>query len=228
MPHVYILSEDDFDDQVYTYILEMLISGRVEVVQVRLRRGGGIGEVRKKLRLLLALIRQVGVQPDMYFVVAMDNDRALEHPSHEPRPHSEDAPCRHCALIEAVYAGMPDGWPIPGAIAVPVQMIETWLLLMHDRARYPEESVVPPFGRSDQPIARRLLGANPPPQLKDLVDAERGRATRTEFSLNCVLRLDPEDLGDRSPSFRRFRDQVSEWQAIRRGAGWTSSPGSQG
>ncbi|MGH7440167.1 MAG: hypothetical protein ACRENE_31125, partial [Polyangiaceae bacterium] len=182
-----------------------------DVIRLRLRRGGGVSEVRKKLRLLLAHIRYTGVQPDTYFVVGMDNDRALEHPSHQPLPHSDETPCRHCALMNALHSGMPDGWPIPGAIAVPVQMIESWLLLMHDRAPYPAESALPPFARKDQPAARQLLGPSPAPQLKDLVDLARGEQTPLEFALGCVLTLDAKALAARSPSFERFCDQILAW-----------------
>ena len=213
MPHVYILSEDDFDDQVYAYLVEMLLSVRVDVVPMRLRRGGGIGEVRNKLRLLLGHIQHVGVQESTFFIVAMDNDRALEHPAHQPRPHGDGTPCRHCGLIAAIHTGMPDGWPIPGAVAVPVQMIEAWLLLMHDRGLYPEESRLPPFARRDQASAWRLMGPDPPPQLKDLVDAERGVATVLDFALQCVLAINPEDLAARSPSFGSFLEQLSGWRA---------------
>ena len=66
MTHVYVLSEDDFDDQVYVYLLETLLSVHVELIPLRLRRGGGIGEVRKKLPLLLSEIRRTGnnLRPD--------------------------------------------------------------------------------------------------------------------------------------------------------------------
>ena len=134
MAQVYILSEDDFDDQVYVYVLETLLKARVDLIPFRLRRGGGIGEVRRKLPLLLAAIRRAGPVDDTYFVVSIDNDRAPEHSTHEPhapRAHG----CRRCELDDAIHVAMPDGWPIPGAVAVPVQMIEAWLLLMYEPAR---------------------------------------------------------------------------------------------
>jgi hypothetical protein len=218
MPFVYLPSEDDSDDQVYVYILESLISARADIAQMRLRRGGGIGEVRKKLPLLLAAIRRGGQPDDTCFVVAIDNDRALEHPSHGPQPYSREEPCRHCGLTNAIHAALPDGWPIPGAVAVPVQMVEAWLLLMHDGTKYPAESELPACGRRDQASARRLYGPDPPPQLKDLVEAEwraSGAASREEFALSCILKLVPDDLAARSPSFRRFRDDVARWPAHR-------------
>jgi hypothetical protein len=213
--HVYILSEDDFDDEVYVYVLEALLGAHVAPVPVRLRRRGGIGEVRKKLRLLLDMIRHTGPVDDTYFVVAIDNDRAPEHSKHEPAaPRARG--CRHCDLDDAVHAATPDGWPIPGAIAVPVQMIEAWLLLMYDPARYEREATLPQCGWRDQDVARRVYGADPPPQLKDLTEKERREAdiaTKSDFAAECVLRLDATDLAQRSPSFAHFQRQVSRWPA---------------
>jgi hypothetical protein len=216
MPFVYLLSEDDSDDQIYVYILEWLLAARVDVDQMRLRRGGGIGEVRRKLPLLLATIRRGGQPDETRFVVAIDNDRAIEHPAHAPQPHSRPEPCRHCGLMNSIHAAMPDGFPIHHAIAVPVQMIESWLLLMHDAAKYPTEAELPVCKRRDQAAARQLLGADPPMQLKDLVEAEwraSGAASRMDFALACVLKLDADDVARRSPSFHRFRDDVARWPA---------------
>jgi hypothetical protein len=97
---------------------------------------------------------------------------------------------------------------------VPVQMIESWLLLLHDASRYPREIDLPACGRSDQETSKRLYGSQPSPQLKDLVDNERraaGVATKDEFALTCVMKLVPEDLAARSPGFDQFRVQVAEW-----------------
>jgi hypothetical protein len=215
MALVYILSEDDFDDQVYVYVLEALLGARVDPIPVRLRRGGGIGEVRKKLPLLLGMIRRTGPVDDTYFVVAIDNDRHPQHSAHVPtEPHARG--CRHCDLMDAVHAATPDGWPIPGAIAVPVQMIEAWLLLMYDPKRYEREATLPQCGWQHQPIAQRVYGAAPPPQLKDLAEKEQREAdiaTKADFALTCVLRLDPADLAQRAPSFAHFQLQVSRWPA---------------
>jgi hypothetical protein len=220
MLRVYFLSEDDFDDQVYLYVLEMLLSRRVEALPIRLRRGGGIGEVRKKLPLLLSDIRRTGQVDGTYFLIGIDNDRALEHPTHQPGAHSGTETCRHCRVMTTIHEGMPDGWPIPGALALPVQMIESWLLLMCDARRYPRESALPPCARRDQSAARRLFGAKPPDQLKDLVDAEQrssGAPTKADFALTCIVGLDVNDLAARSPSFDRFRGDVAAWKAAATG-----------
>jgi hypothetical protein len=210
----YLLSEDDFDDAVYVYILEVLLARRVDLNPMRLRRGGGLGEVRKKLPLLLSHVRRSGLVDDTCFVIAIDNDRAREHPAHQALAHTRDEPCRHCAMEQAIHEQMPDGWPIPGACAVPVQMIESWLLLLHDPVRYPREADLPVCAWSTQETARRLYGPRPPPQLKDLVEAALhagGTPAKVDFALACALRLDPEDLATRSPSFDRFRSQVARW-----------------
>jgi hypothetical protein len=211
MATVYLLSEDDFDEQVYVYVLEALLASGVEPVPLRLRRGGGLGEVRKKLPLLLQIIRHTGPQEGMRFVVGIDNDRAVEHPTHEAKQHSRAESCRHCALTDAVHGEMPDGWPIPGAIAVPVQMIEAWLLLMYAPEKYRDEASLPTCAWRDRAAARTVYGGSPPPQLKDLFDAERGASTKANFALECVMKLDATDLAARSPSFARFRDAVAAW-----------------
>jgi hypothetical protein len=95
-----------------------------------------------------------------------------------------------------------------------VQMLESWLLLMHDRDMYPDEATLPVCGRSAQPAARQIYGQNPSPQLKDLVDAhvrETHAASKGEFALTCILALDADDLAARAPSFGRFRADVSKW-----------------
>jgi hypothetical protein len=215
MAQVYVLSEDDFDDQVYVYVLEVLLQTRVDVLPLRLRRGGGIGEVRKKLPLLVSAIRRTGPVDDTYFVVAIDNDRVPQHAAHVQHvPHESE--CRHCRIMDAIHEGMPDGWPVPGAVAVPVEMIEAWLLLMYDPVRYARESDLPACAGRDQEVARQRYGADPPPQLKDLFEKEKQdarSATKADFALACVLRLDPAALAERAPSFAHFRQQVSGWGA---------------
>lgn len=214
MAHVYLLSEDDFDDQVYVWLLEAILGVRVDPLTMRLRRGGGVGEVRKKLPLLTSIIRRTGPVDDAYFLVALDNDRAFEHPTHAPTPHGSGERCRTCALTDAIHDAMPDGWPIAGAVAVPVQMLESWLLLLHDAGAFAHESALPSCALRDQALARRLCGPNPPPQLKDLLETARlarGAATRLDLAFECILGMSAADLARRSPSFARFWTEVARW-----------------
>jgi hypothetical protein len=207
---LYFLTEDDWDDQVLLFLLEMMTGRRLDVVRTRLRRGGGIGEVRKKLALMFAAIRRLGAQDGLVFTVAVDNDRAVPHAAHGA---NRDLACRHCGVDEEIHRLLPDGRSIPGAIAVPVEMLEAWILLMHDPTTYAREYDLPRCARRYQPIAIRTYGAMPPPQLKDLLESECVRIgrTRTELAEAAVLRLDAEDLAARSPSFALFRRQVIAW-----------------
>ena len=207
---LYLLTEDDWDDQVLLFLLEMMTGRRLDVVRTRLRRGGGIGEVRKKLSLLFAAIRRLGTQDGLLFTVAVDNDRAVPHAAHGA---NRDLKCRHCGVDDEIHRLLPDGRNIPGAIAVPVEMLEAWILLLHDPAAYARESDLPRCAWAYQPIAIRTYGATPPPQLKDLLQSECARIgkTRTELALAAVLRLDADDLAVRSPSFALFRQQVATW-----------------
>jgi hypothetical protein len=213
--YLFLLTEDDSDDQIIVFLLEMMTARRFEVTTTKMRRGGGVGEVRRKLPLVLAAIRRMGIVEGAAFTVVLDNDRALQHPGHLVEPHhGPDVRCRHCELRDALDRCLPDGWPIPGAIAIPVQMIEAWLLLLHDKTKYPLESGLPLCARRDQPIAVRHYGAAPPPQLKDLVDLERAATAknRHDFALGCALALDMQDLAARSPSFALFAKQVLAWR----------------
>ncbi len=212
MLNLYVLSEDAFDDQVYVYLVEWLRGGeQVKLVPFQLRRGGGVGQVRKSLPLLASHIRQTGRTQDTAFLIAIDNDRAPEHPAHAVQSHSSGTQCRECGLASALSIGLPSGLPIPGAIAVPVEMIESWLLLIHDRRRFPTEIALPRFARSDQAAAQALLGAKPPPQLKDLIDEACAGQPKSEFALSCILKLDAKALGQCAPSFERFRLAVCAW-----------------
>jgi hypothetical protein len=215
--YAYLLTEADWDDQILLFLLEVLTGRQMKEVRTRFRKGG-IGEAKRLLAPMLATIRRSGVQDHAVFVVAMDNDRAREHrapdqPDHVTGPHPESKPCRFCALSERVAELLPDGHPIPGAIAVPVQMIEAWLLMIHDANKYPDEAALPSCARRDKPAAQRHYGNDPPMQLKDLWDDEcrNAKMTAADLAADCISRLDHTSLAARSPSFRLFRNQVMAW-----------------
>ncbi len=216
MPFVYLLSEDDSDDQIYVYILEMLIG--VYVTQgfaaSAARRWCG-GRAPGCCHFSSLTSDEADNRTTLGFSWFWTTTAPLSTPSHEAQPHSRDEACRHCGLTAALHAAMPDGWPIPGArggsraddrdVAAPDA---------RPRRSMSADPALPVCRSSDMASARALYGPNPPPQLKDLVEIERraSRATsKEEFALACVLKLDPNDLAQRSPSFRRFRDDVSKW-----------------
>lgn len=221
MNYLYLLTEDDNDDLFFEGCLEKLtgLSFQLHDARGRLRKGSGIKETRRMLRLILQDLRRSGRQENAYLVVTIDNDRAVTHPHHTTRYDLATAEkpklCRVCELqqeIEAAWGTDREQWPVKAAIAVPVEMLESWLLLIC--GHLPES--LPIFARKAQPTAVRYYTTHQPPdQLKDLCQMEMMQAgihTKAEFYLACVMnRLDPETLAAQSPSFAAFKGQVEQW-----------------
>ena len=227
MSFLYVISEDDSDDLFYELCVERITGKQFAVDSRRLRRGGGIAAARRMLALILKQIKYIGPVDDTYFVVSLDNDRCRVHPEHQspldpnkisrlPK-HERDKPCRFCELRHLVIEtlGPEESWSIKGAIGVPVQMLESWLLLISNPDAYSEESQLPLFSRRTKPLAREYYRPRQPPaQLKDLREVEKARLgieATEEYCLYCVEQLDPDDLSARSSSFSLFRAQVLAW-----------------
>ena len=223
---LYLLSEDDNDDFFYKACLEKIHDCEYEIIPTRLRRGGGIGEVRKALPLFLNTINNMGFVESTFFLIAVDNDRRPLHPIHArddfdrlPPKEQRDS-CRYCEIegrIQEKLGLAREQWPICGAIAVPVEMLESWLLLICNPNKYKLEAELPIFSEKTKEQAKTYYGTpkNVPPQLKELVDAERkdlGHSKR-EFYEHCAHRLVPESLATVSPSFSHFLDQVQSWHS---------------
>ena len=221
MAYLYLLSESDNDDAFYTTCVEQLTGKTLEVISTRLRRGGGLPELRSKLPILLRQIKHTGYVEDTFFVVALDNDRSPVHPLHEQRPglsmKDRQKVCRYCEIREMIHdiLGDQDEWPIPGAIAVPVEMLESWLLLICNGEKYQGEDALPLFAKKDQKGARDFYTPhNPPDQLKDLCEFERHQLdieSTIAFVAYCARQVDPDDLATRAPSFALFKQQVDTW-----------------
>lgn len=221
MAFLWLLSESDNDDAFYKACVEQLTGKTLELVSRRLRRGGGIAKWRRFSRLMLQQIQYSGYVEETFFLIALDNDRSPVHPTHERRPglsnREQQKTCRFCEIDDVIQRilGKRHEWKIPGAIAVPVEMLESWLLLICDGEKYQREASLPPFARKDQPLARDFYAPrNPPDQLKDLClleKQERGIDTALEFVAYCAGRLDPDDLAACAPSFALFKRQVDSW-----------------
>ena len=221
MNYLYLITEDDNDDLFFEGCLEKLtgLTFQVDSTRRRLRKGGGIKEARRMLRLVLQEIRRFGVQENIYLVVAIDNDRAPEHPLHQQikglNVTEQRMTCRFCELLQIIEDDLgkaPSQWPIRGAIAVPVQMLESWLLLScgHD----PDS--LPIFARKVQPIAEQYYAPRQPTdQLKDLCKLEfqqGANLSMAEFCMTCAYHLDADRLAQLSPSFANFKTQIESWQ----------------
>ncbi len=221
MAYLYLLSESDNDDAFFKACVERLTGKTVELVSRRLRRGGGLSELRSKSRILLGQIKHTGYVEETFFLIALDNDRNPVHTTHERRSglsrKEKQKTCRFCEIDEVIqsFLGERHEWSIQGAIAVPVEMLESWLLLICDGEKHRDEASLPPFARQDQKLARDFYASKrPPDQLKDLCDFEKQERcidATLEFVAYCAGRLDPDDLAARAASFALFKRQVDSW-----------------
>lgn len=222
--YVYILSEDDNDDLFYQGCLNKITGKTYHLIQRKPRRGGGIPNVRNQLPILLNEIQYSGHVASTWFIIALDNDRSPIHPDHaKPADWSklskedQKKPCRYCELEKVVVEKLGSdrsSWPIRGAIAVPVQMLETWLLLIANPDHYGHEDKLPIFAGKTSASAKTYYQSNPPEQLKDLKTRERERLSipsNSDFCKYCADQLDPLQLSQISPSFQRFMDEVLSW-----------------
>jgi len=130
MNFLYILSEDDNDDAFYKKCIEKISGKSFELIPMRIRKGGGISQVRKHMPRLFRDIKYSGSVENTYFVIALDNDRSPVHPDHEKLPgfqkmskKEQKKTCRFCEIEREAFEILGDDWkkwPIPGAIAIPV------------------------------------------------------------------------------------------------------------
>lgn len=226
MSYLYLLAEDDTDELFFQGCLSRITGNPYEVIFNKLRKGGGLSEVRRKLPLLLQSIKNTGPVEDTFFLVVVDNDRSPIHPEHVLRSDFSKLPkkdkektCRYCEIEKVIASELGNtSWPIRGAISIPVEMMETWQLLICDPKKYQHEqsSIMPIFSKRRQSSAKHYYASsNVPAQLKDLV-AEIGKSdinieSSQQFCEYCVEKLDVDDLKSRSPSFTQFANQVQNW-----------------
>lgn len=220
MAFLHLLTEDDSDDLFYEACAERVTGRGFHSECTKVKRGAGIGAVRVAIKYMLRGILRTGPVPDTFFIVALDNDRAPQHPDGARPPGNLSAADqrkrnRHDELHAAVAAVLGDDrsqWPIPGALAIPVEMLESWVLLMCDSQR---PQPLPYFPSAEKAAAQQYHGtANLPPQLKDLSHSEataRGKASRHELALDIALAHDHAAVAAVSRSYAHFREQLLTW-----------------
>jgi len=225
MNYLYILSEDENDDVFYKGCVEKITGMHFELIPRRIRKGGGISYVRKHIPLLLRDIKFSGYVENTFFLISLDNDRSPTHPDHEIQkffhklPKKEQAKtCRYCEienLAKQILGFKRNSWPISGAIAVPVQMIESWFLLICDSKKYENEKSLPIFAKQKSELAKRFYAPKKPSkQLKDLCADERKKLQmnlKKDFCQYCADNLIPGKLQITSDSFGLFNSQVADW-----------------
>src|SRR5262245_19265039 len=137
---VAIASENaDYDGEVYRVLLEMVLGMRIERWETKIRFDGwkAVGKYAS------AFLRIADTEGIRHVLFAVDNDgTARRRPEHGPLctnttpPARQEDGCRVCWLADQI----PSFWSETGhkcCIVVPVQMLETWLLLLRGDLLHP-------------------------------------------------------------------------------------------
>ena len=218
---LYVLCEGERDG----FLLERLAErATVRTFQTprdepHLRQNASWKQVMAGARIQLNRFKNMGgVRQDIGIIIAVDNDRAPGHPGAtlpppRPLPNRDRAKSsRYEALQTMVRDALGprrEDWPVEVALAVPVEMIESWVLHLHDPSR-PEP--LPLFAEADQPGARAYHGGQAPPQLKDLCRAEAlaaGHSLADHFWAAAECDLDA--ASEASPSLAMYLAELRTW-----------------
>jgi hypothetical protein len=219
MAYLYILSEGERDELLYDLLAERVTGRKFDrPEEFRLRHGANLKTALAGGRLLLNRFRHWREPQEVALILAIDNDRAPGHPgaSAHPRPlvgHDLKKAARYPAVVNMVEDALGrdrSQWPVDVAIAMPVEMIESWVLHLHD----PQRAALPIFAEAAQASAKRYHGnQHSPPQLKDLCKQEaaaKGLRLEEFFWHAGEQPLDPVIAV--SPSFRMFVDEIRQWR----------------
>lgn len=216
--YLYILCEGETDEMFYERLTERVTGWSFEKpADFRLRRGSNLKSALAFSRMLLNRVRHWTDQQDVCVVIAVDNDRAPGHlgAATPPRPFpafDQKKEARYPALEKMVEEKLGTDrakWPVQVALASPVEMMESWVLVLLNPVR--EE--LPFFSRAADKIAQAYYGKKVPPQLKDLTDAEaKARGLRVdELVLEVADQGDLMALAARESSFTLFFAELKTW-----------------
>jgi hypothetical protein len=219
MASLFIVAESERDQDFYELLAEKA-TGRAfdRADHARLPQGSNWKTALAAARLLLKKFGRLSSAQEIAIIVAVDNDRAPGHPGATPpaRPlvgvDRKKTP-RYPALMQMFADALGpsrENWPVDVALAMPVEMIESWVLLLCDPAR----PSLPIFAESSQPLARAYHGDAPPPQLKDLCKREAAAAGKSleqyfwfaaEQNLNAAAAV--------SKSLKMFLEELRSWRS---------------
>ena len=226
MSLLYLVTESDRDALFYEKCAARL-TGRIFswAKPMRNRKGDGSSAVQTQIKYALRQARGAAAgAEEVCFIAAIDNDRTphLENAatlqrarlSHSEQTRPARLPWMH-AVVHEVLGHDSAAWPLRVAIAVPVEMVESWIVEALG-AELPG-GPAPHFSRQDQQRARNYYApADAPPQWKDLERSARAaceRETDEDFYEHAatVIAQDAEALAARAESFRLFREQLAAW-----------------
>ena len=225
MSILYLVSESDNDAVFYALCAEKLTGNAYEPVPLKNRKGDGVAAVKSQLRYALRGARAAarGSEP-VAFIAAIDNDRAPHGENNSLPPGGtgldrakliekerarENRLAWMTAIVEGVLGQNRTAWPMAVALAVPVEMIESWIV--RARREQPPQPT-PHFSKADTDRARSYHAPSaPPPQWKDLAAVEQGGMDKRDFHTRVVKELDADALAGRSLSFRMFKEWLDGW-----------------
>ncbi len=235
MTLLYLVTESDNDAVFFTLCASKMTGVEFAPWPLKNRKGDGIAAVQTQLRYTLREVKSFArnSQP-VAFIAAIDNDRAPheEHTTTEaaggtPRRvgtgldraklnQSERSRPNRLGWMEATVEGElganREAWPMPVALAVPVEMLESWIVRsLRDHPPQPMAH----FSKADSERARSYYApTDPPSQWKELAAQEQTRlgcADKREFYCRVVEKLDAAMLASRSLSFRMFKKWMDAW-----------------
>ena len=217
--YLYILCEGEKDEMFYERFAERVTGmSFMQPHDFRVRHGANFKTAIATARLLLDRVKHWTGQQDVAVIVAVDNDRAPGHPGSAPPartlPKSDQKKGARYPALKKMLADKlgsdPAAWPVDAALAVPVEMIESWLLLLLD----PHQTDLPLYAEASQRTARDYYGGTPPPQLKDLRNssANQRNVTVEELFLEAADCGDLTQLAQASPSYALFQNDLQSWR----------------
>ncbi len=182
--------EDETDEAIFAAILGKILGADITPDDQTYRFPPGGWTQALRLAYLVARRAYHGGLDGAVF--AIDNDGAIEH----EMAHSRVTDCRVCQLKVAASIDDPLSWPRPALpplryfFAVPVQAVETWLLLVrgHVFQGRPEGIGVDATGR--RLLKRWLYG-----------DENPRRERMLEVAIPLAAQLEPDVLASASRSF---------------------------
>lgn len=215
--YLYILCEGERDEMFYELLAERATGMTFEQpTDLRLRHGSNWKTAMAGARLLMNRIKHWQGSQAVSVIIAVDNDRAPQHPASPiyerilSRVDQNKAP-RFNALKQMVEEALgPDRtqWPVNVALAIPVEMIESWVLTLLD----PHRGALPVFAEAKQRTARDYHGGHAPPQLKDLCQEAKGPEESLYDLFWRATEQDLEVASAASRSLQMFVDELKQWR----------------
>ncbi len=221
MSLLYIVAESGADAAFYALCAARITGHEFMPIPLENRKADGVEMVKVQLKYALRQARGAASGGDaVCFIAAMDNDRA-PHPENAAMDRSKlsrkdrDEPNRAewmRELVASVFGQNTTAWPLPVALAVPVEMLESWIF----RAVSPTEpQPTPLFSTADSESARAYYSQSAtPPQWKDIVaekQSQMGISDKRAFQEMAARELDAVALAARSLSFRMFKEWLDQW-----------------